>query len=67
MGVRNFPAYGKGGEQHMRMRHEAATLRMGATVPAGGSIVDLGCGTGTSSRRLAALFPQVLKLLVYAA
>jgi hypothetical protein len=59
VGVRNFPAFGKDGEDQMRSQHEAAMLRLGAYVPSKGSIVDLGCGTGTSSRRLAALYPQV--------
>ena len=33
VGVRNFPAYGKDGEDHMRSLHEAAMLRLGAYVP----------------------------------
>lgn len=37
-----------------------ALASLGATVPAGARIVDLGCGTGTSTRRLAAVHPQVL-------
>ena len=52
VGVRNFPAYGKDGEEHMRSLHEAAMARMGAYVPAGSTIVDLGCGTGTSCSRV---------------
>eukprot|EP00961_Rhodomonas_salina_P084244 1131844-Rhodomonas_salina.1 len=31
---------------------------MGAFVEDGGLIVDLGCGTGTSTRRLAAAYPE---------
>lgn len=63
VGVRNFPAYGKEGEDHMRSLHEAAIVRLGAYVAPGSTIVDLGCGTGTSSRRLAALFPQASRVI----
>lgn len=63
VGVRNFPAFGKEGEDHMRALHEAAIVRLGAYVPPGSTIVDLGCGTGTSSRRLAALFPQAAQVI----
>ena len=54
VGVRNFPEFGPDGEDHMRWLHENAMCRLGAHVPEGSTIVDMGCGTGVSSRRLAA-------------
>ena len=63
VGVRNFPEMGPCGEDHMRGLHEDAMVRMGAFVPAGSTIVDMGCGTGTSSRRLAARFPQAVRVI----
>eukprot|EP00601_Ochromonadales_sp_CCMP2298_P036195 CAMPEP_0173369896 /NCGR_PEP_ID=MMETSP1144-20121109/26357_1 /TAXON_ID=483371 /ORGANISM="non described non described, Strain CCMP2298" /LENGTH=353 /DNA_ID=CAMNT_0014321331 /DNA_START=115 /DNA_END=1177 /DNA_ORIENTATION=+ len=41
----------------------AADALGGLTLPQHGTIVDMGCGTGTSSRRLAKLFPQAGRIL----
>eukprot|EP00288_Rhodomonas_lens_P013233 CAMPEP_0177702738 /NCGR_PEP_ID=MMETSP0484_2-20121128/7291_1 /TAXON_ID=354590 /ORGANISM="Rhodomonas lens, Strain RHODO" /LENGTH=355 /DNA_ID=CAMNT_0019214031 /DNA_START=138 /DNA_END=1205 /DNA_ORIENTATION=- len=63
VGVRNFPMYGAGGEDHMRGKFESTIQRMGAFVEDGGLIVDLGCGTGTSTRRLAAAYPEAKEVV----
>lgn len=58
VGARNFPAYGEAGEEAFRGAFESALASLGATVPKDGLMVDFGCGTGTSTRRLAANFPD---------
>ena len=64
VGARNFPEYGSKGEDAFRAAFEAALIEGGATVPTreGNAdpirIIDLGCGTGMSTRRLAKKFPQ---------
>ena len=63
IGARNFPASGVDGEDAFRSSFEQAILRLGGDVRPGGIIVDLGCGTGTSTRRLGSLFPNSDKLL----
>jgi len=63
VGARNFPAHGADGEDAFRSAFESAIIQQGGTCPDGGIIVDLGCGTGTSTRRLANLFPNALKLV----
>ena len=63
VGARNFPTLGADGEDAFRSSFEQAILRLGGNVPPGGIIVDLGCGTGTSTRRLGSLFPKSDKLL----
>jgi len=63
VGARNFPSLGTDGEDAFRSSFEQAILRLGGAVPPGGIIVDLGCGTGTSTRRLGSLFPESDKLL----
>ncbi len=63
VGARNFPEYGPDGEDAFRESFENALLSLGANVSEDGVIVDLGCGTGTSTRRLASLFPQASKII----
>ena len=53
VGARNFPAYGEAGEEAFRGAFDKALTELGAVVPEGATIVDFGCGTGTSTRRLA--------------
>jgi ubiquinone/menaquinone biosynthesis C-methylase UbiE len=63
VGARNFPACGRDGEQAFRDSFGVALQEMGATCPAGGTIVDLGCGSGMSTRWLAARYPHAGRLL----
>jgi len=58
VGARNFPKYGASGEDAFRGAFTSALNEAGATVPENGKILDLGCGTGMSTRRLARNFPQ---------
>jgi len=61
VGQRNFPGNGPGnaGEEAFRSAFEAALESLGCRVPSkpGSLVVDLGCGTGTSTRRLASRIP----------
>ena len=63
VGARNFPAFGKDGEDAFRAAFDNALASLGAAVPDGGVIVDMGCGTGISTRRLAARFPNASRLI----
>jgi ubiquinone/menaquinone biosynthesis C-methylase UbiE len=63
VGARNFPAYGSDGEDAFRGSFESAILSLGGSCPRGGVICDLGCGTGTSSRRLASMFPEASEVI----
>jgi ubiquinone/menaquinone biosynthesis C-methylase UbiE len=63
VGARNFPDYGPDGEDAFRGSFESAILSLGGTCPTGGVICDLGCGTGTSTRRLAAMFQEAGTLI----
>ncbi|CAJ1954522.1 unnamed protein product [Cylindrotheca closterium] len=58
VGARNFPQYGANGEDAFRGAFDSALNEASATVPDDGKILDLGCGTGMSTRRLARNFPQ---------
>jgi ubiquinone/menaquinone biosynthesis C-methylase UbiE len=58
VGARNFPEYGSIGEEAFRGAFESALNQAGAQVPVGASVLDMGCGTGMSTRRLAQNFPQ---------
>jgi ubiquinone/menaquinone biosynthesis C-methylase UbiE len=62
VGARNFPAYGRSGEDAFRNSFSAALLQSGARFPQDCHIVDLGCGTGISTRRLARDYPQAAKI-----
>jgi len=61
VGARNFPQSGLKGEEILRNSYgreiEELCGRSIFNLPASSLVVDLGCGTGTSSRYLARLFP----------
>ena len=63
VGARNFPEYGPNGEDAFRGAFENAIVKLSGGVSTDGIVVDLGCGTGTSTRRLASLFPQAKKFV----
>ena len=63
VGARNFPIHGQNGEAAFRRSFEVALDEIGAIVKDGDVIVDLGCGTGMSTRRLARKFPQASKFV----
>lgn len=64
LGARNFPKDGARGEETLRKSYDDAITTLGAlTIPPGGTIVDFGCGTGTSTRRLANLYPSAEKVV----
>lgn len=70
VGARNFPKYGSRGDEAFRGAFESALVEGGASVPTKGGdnggddeknsilLIDFGCGTGMSTRRLAKKFPQ---------
>lgn len=62
VGVRNFPE-APDPEEAFRLSFDRALDSLGATCPDGGAILDLGCGTGTSTRRLACAWPQAASIL----
>ncbi|KAJ1630393.1 S-adenosyl-L-methionine-dependent methyltransferase [Pavlovales sp. CCMP2436] len=62
VGARNMPA-SEDGEEAFRACFDAALASLGASCPATGAIVDMGCGTGTSTRRLARNFPRAASVL----
>ena len=63
VGARNFPDYGADGEAAFRGAFDEALRSIGASCPDGGSIVDFGCGSGVSTRRLASGFPRASSVL----
>lgn len=63
VGARNFPEAGADGELAFRGAFDEALAWLGAAVPAGGAVVDLGCGSGISTRRLAANWPGAASVL----
>lgn len=63
VGARNFPAHGEEGEEAFRSAFDVALDSLGASVPDGGTVVDLGCGTGTSTRRIAGRYPSASSVL----
>lgn len=63
VGVRNFPDDAEKGEHLLRSRYEEQMARLGVLVEEGGLVVDLGCGSGTSTRYLAEQFPSAGKVL----
>jgi hypothetical protein len=63
VGARNFPEAGADGELAFRGAFDEALSSLGAAVPAGGAVVDLGCGSGISTRRLAANWPGAASVL----
>jgi len=63
VGARNFPRYGAKGEDAFRGAFDEALASLGARCPDGGAVVDLGCGSGISTRRLAKANPQAASVL----
>ena len=65
VGARNFPKYGSKGEEAFRGAFAQALKDAGATIPSKGgvSILDMGCGSGMSTRRIAQQFPQATKIV----
>lgn len=63
VGARNFPQEGIEGEKMLRGCYDKELRSLGAIVPAQSVLVDMGCGTGTSTRRLSKLFPQAKKII----
>ena len=66
VGARNFPNDGYYGEDRLRKSYDDSILELvGSSLPTNCTIVDFGCGTGTSTRRLASLFPQPKSIIGY--
>lgn len=63
VGARNFPAHGRNGEGAFRDSFQVCLNQLGASVDDHAIIVDLGSGTGMSTRRLARQYPQASKIL----
>ena len=70
VGARNFPKYASQGEDVFRDAFDRALTKLGARVHHRSHdkddevvIVDFGCGTGTSTRRLARLYPHAEQLI----
>ena len=63
VGARNFPEYGPDGEDAFRGSFDEALEELGASVLQDSTIVDMGCGTGTSTRRLAERYPQANRIV----
>ena len=66
VGHRNFPGQGPGaaGEEAFRRSFDACREELGARPPrAGETVVDLGCGTGTSTRRLSSRLPAAGRVI----
>ncbi|KAL1500604.1 hypothetical protein AB1Y20_013256 [Prymnesium parvum] len=62
VGARNMPSHGAAGEEAFRSAFDDALAAAGARLPRGGVALDLGCGTGLSTRRLAARFPHAARV-----
>ena len=63
VGARNFPEAGADGELAFRGAFDEALTSLGAVVPEGSAMVDLGCSSGISTRRLAANWPGAASVL----
>ncbi len=69
VGARNFPQYSSRGEDVFRGAFEEGLSKLGARIHRRSEhqnevvIVDFGCGTGTSTRRLARQYPQATQLI----
>jgi len=64
VGARNFPDYGKQGETAFRDAFSSCLQEeLGAHVPEGALIIDLGCSTGLSTRRLGEQYPEASRII----
>jgi ubiquinone/menaquinone biosynthesis C-methylase UbiE len=63
VGARNFPQYGSKGEEAFRGAFDSALMEAGIVVPDGGRVLDMGCGTGMSTRRIARNFPKAKTII----
>lgn len=67
VGARNFPDYGRKGEEAFRGSFQLCLEELGAKSlnddSSTATMVDLGCGTGMSTRWLAERYPQVSSIL----
>jgi ubiquinone/menaquinone biosynthesis C-methylase UbiE len=63
VGARNFPEYGSEGAKAFRDAFDSALTDLGASIPKGGAILDMGCGTGMSTRNVANKYPQAKKVI----
>lgn len=63
VGARNVPLEKQNGEEAFRRLFEDGLNEAGANVPKGSKVVDLGCGTGISTRRLAQKWPEASELI----
>ena len=64
VGARNFPAFGPKGEEAFRGAFASAFQNeLQVSVPENAVIVDLGCGTGMSTRPLARMYPQAKQII----
>ena len=63
VGARNFPAFGRKGEAAFRRSFQVRLDELGAVVRQNDIMVDLGCGTGMSTRWLAHHYPQASLIL----
>ena len=69
VGARNFPKYASQGEDVFRDAFDRALTKLGRVHHRSNDkddevvIVDFGCGTGTSTRRLARLYPHADQLI----
>lgn len=66
VGARNFPQFGSNGEYAFRDAFDSALVEArgdAVILPKGATMVDLGCGTGMSTRRLARNYPQAASIV----
>lgn len=63
VGARNFPQFGSKGEDAFRTAFDVALQGAGAVVPTDAMMLDMGCGTGMSTRRMARNYPQAKSIL----
>jgi ubiquinone/menaquinone biosynthesis C-methylase UbiE len=63
VGARNFPEAGKNGEDMLRSAYDNQLTFLGANIRDDSIVLDFGCGTGTSTRRLARKYPKAKQII----